>query len=429
MSAAGSLDEHLLGRRHLLGGMLGGAAALQLPGLALADDVPAAAPLVAGQRRVLYIWLAGGASQFEMWDPKPGRDTGGPFRSIPTAVPGYHFCELMPQLAARANRLAVVRSLNTKISEHGQAADLVSTGWPKEAALEHPDLGVIVAKELAARDRLLPDYVSLFATTEGRRRPSTGFLSRRHAPLLLETSLRPQNIDVPAGLGASEHREREELRKQLSDRFAGQRAGADLVNGYNVAYERVRGLMMSDELFNLEKEPAAARERYGPTPFGQHCLLARRLIEAGVPMVKVARGFWDSHHDNFESHRELVPDFDHVFSVLLDDLHERGLLQSTLVVVLSEFGRTPKVNQDMGRDHFADAWSFALAGCGVSAGTIHGQTNADGTEVTDGQADAADVAATILQAVGIDPKKEYFSGPRPVPLAKENATPIRAVLS
>src|SRR6185295_3870792 len=127
-----------------------------------------------------------------------------------------------------------------------------------------------------------------------------------------------------------------------------------------------------DHLFDLEREPLAVRERYGRSPFGEQALLARRLIEAGVPVVKVARGFWDSHHDNFESHRELVPDLDHVLSVFLSDLGERGLLESTLVVVLSEFGRTPKINQDVGRDHYADAWSFALAGCGVQGGAVYG---------------------------------------------------------
>jgi len=422
--------EHALHRRTFLGGLLaGGTAALTLSDVSLAGDVPAAAALRKEQKRTLFIWLAGGASQFEMWDPKPGRETGGPFRTIQTAVRGYQVCELMPQLAARMNKLAVIRSLNTKISEHGQAADLMSTGWPKEPALEHPEIGVILAKELAIRESPLPDYVSLFATTEGRRRPETGFLSRRHGALLLEDSLQPRNIDLPAGLTAEQHAGREELRAALSGQFAQQRAGSDLVQGYNEAYARVRGLMRADQLFNLEQEPAASRDRYGPTPFGRHCLLARRLLEAGVPMVKVARGSWDSHHDNFESHRELVPDFDRVLSVLLDDLDERGLLASTLVIVLSEFGRTPKINQDVGRDHYADAWSCVLAGCGIRGGTVHGKTDEDGIKVVDGEVNAGDVAATIFKAVGIDPAKHYQVGPRPVPLAKEDARPIKAVLS
>jgi len=423
--------EHALHRRTFLGGLLAGgaAASLALPGVSLTSELPAADALKQQNKRALFIWLAGGASQFEMWDPKPGRDTGGPFRTVQTTIPGYHVCELMPKLAARMNKLAVVRSLNTKISEHFQAADLISTGWPKEPALEHPEIGVILAKELALQESLLPDYVSLFTTTEGRRRPETGFLSRRHGALLLEDSLQPKNIDLPAGLTSEQHAARESLRSSLSSQFAQQRAGSDLVQGYNAAYSRVRGLMQSDRLFDLDQESADVRNRYGKTPFGQHCLLARRLLEAGVPMVKVARGFWDSHHDNFESHRELVPDFDNGLSVLLDDLDERGLLDSTLVFVLSEFGRTPKINQDVGRDHYADAWSFAAAGCGIKGGTVHGKTDEDGVKVVEGEANAGDVAATIFKAVGIDPAKHYQVGQRPVPLAKEDSQPIEAILS
>lgn len=416
-------------RRGFLQGMLAGSAALHVGGLALAAETPAGDALRKNQKRALFIWLAGGASQFEMWDPKPGRETGGPFRPIQTSVPDYQVCELMPKLAGLMQKIAVVRSLNTEISEHGQAADLMSTGRPKEPALEYPEIGVILAKELAARESLLPDYVSFFLATEGRRRPETGFLGGRHAPLLLEQSMRPKDIDLPAELSDAQHKEREHLRQLLSSEFARGRAGANLIDGYNSAYAKVRGLMRTDHLFDLEQEPAASRARYGNTEFGQQCLLARRLLEAGVPMVKVARGFWDSHHDNFESHRELVPDFDNVFSVLLTDLEDRGLLESTLVIVLSEFGRTPDINNDVGRDHFAAAWSCAFAGCGIKGGAIHGKTDPDGKTVTDGQVNASDLAATIYTALGIDPRKDYHVGQRPVPLAKEDAKIIQTILA
>jgi hypothetical protein len=388
--------------------------------MVLAEDLPAAAALRKGDRRVLFVWLAGGSSQFETWDPKPGRETGGPFRAIPTNVTGYHVCELMPKLAGMMDKVAVIRSLNTEISAHEPAADLLSTGRPKEAALKYPELGVVLANELRVRGSLLPDYVSFFLTTEGRRRPATGFLGGKHEPLLLES---------PGGLTQQEHQRREDLRSLLSNRFAQQRAGGEMVNGYNSAYQKVRGLMQSDHLFDLEQEPAQVRDRYGKTPFAQQALIARRLLEAGVPMVKVARGFWDSHHDNFESHRELVPDFDHVLSTLLADLDQRGLLDSTLVIVLSEFGRTPEINADVGRDHYAAAWSCALAGAGIKGGCIYGKTDEDGKTVVDGEANASDLAATIYQAVGIDPWKHYHAGPRPVPLAKEDASVINDVLT
>jgi len=191
----------------------------------------------------------------------------------------------------------------------------------------------------------------------------------------------------------------------------------------------VKGLMKIDHLFDLEKEPPCVRDRYGRTDFGQHALIGRRLLEAGVPMVKVARAWWDSHADNFESHRELVAELDHVMSTLLLDLEERGLLSSTLVVTLSEFGRTPAINKDVGRDHFASAWSCTLTGCGVKGGAVHGKTDDDGKTVADGKVGAGDVTATIFQAVGINPKKDYYVGPRPIPLTPEDSKPIANVLA
>lgn len=323
--------DHELHRRGFLQETLAGTAALSFGGVGVAaGDAPQANTLKKSQKRVLFLWLAGGASQFEMWDPKPGRETGGPFRTISTAIPGYQMGELMPNTAAQMNKIAVVRSLDTGNTAHAPAADLISTGRPKEAALDYPEVGVVLAKELAVRESVLPDYVSFFLFTEGRRRPATGFLGGAHAPLLLESGTRPTNIDLPQGITGSQHKEREHLRELLSQQFARRRGGGGQVGGYNGAYAKVRGLMQSDHLFNLEKEPAAMRARYGRSDFGQQCLIARRLLEAGVPMVKVAHGFWDSHHDNFESHRELVPNFDHVYSTLLEDLHQRGLLESTL---------------------------------------------------------------------------------------------------
>ncbi len=188
--------------------------------VALASDSPTADALRKEDRRVLFIWLAGGSSQFETWDPKPGRETGGPFRAIGTKVTGYHVCELMPKLAGMMDKIAVIRSLNTEVSAHEPAADLVSTGRPKEAALKYPELGVVLANELRVRDSLLPDYVSFFLTTEGRRRPATGFLGGKHQPLLLESGMRPENIKLPGGLTRQEHQRREDLRSLLSNRFA-----------------------------------------------------------------------------------------------------------------------------------------------------------------------------------------------------------------
>jgi hypothetical protein len=303
-------------------------------------------------------------------------------------------------------------------------------GRRPEVGVDYPDFGTVIAKELGRGGGQVPEYVSFYLATEGQRwgKPVSGFLGGRYAAMSLERSLKPQNIDLPRGLSNEEHSERESLRQFLSDRFNRKRA-ADEVVGYNSTYARVRGLMKSDHLFNLEREPARVRERYGKTDFGQHALIGRRLIEAGVPMVKVGRAWWDSHADNFESHRELVAELDHVMSTLLLDLEERGLLQSTLVLTLSEFGRTPTINKDVGRDHFASAWSCSLAGCGIKGGTVHGKTDPDGRRVAEGKVGAGDVAATIYKAVGINPKKHYKVSGRPVPLAPEDSLPIKTVLA
>jgi hypothetical protein len=381
------------------------------------------------QKHVLLLWLGGGASQLETWDPKPGRPTGGPFRAIPTNVPGIHISELMPKMARLMDRVAIVRSLDTRVGDHGQASVLMQRGR-RESEVEYPDFGAVIAKELGRTDNPVPEYVSFYLMTEGQRsaRPTAGFLGGRYAAMSLERALKPENIDRPKGLSDKEQTEREHLRQYLSDRFNKDRGAAE-IEGYNNSYGRVRGLMQSDALFDLEKEPAAVRDRYGKTDFGQHALISRRLIEAGVPMVKLGRGWWDTHADAFESNRELVSELDHVMSTLLLDLHDRGLLESTLVITLSEFGRTPRINKDLGRDHFASAWSCSFAGCGIKGGTVHGKTDADGQTVADGKVGAGDVVATIYQAVGIDPRKNYKVGLRPIPLAPDGSEVIKTVLA
>jgi uncharacterized protein (DUF1501 family) len=201
------------------------------------------------------------------------------------------------------------------------------------------------------------------------------------------------------------------------------------VGSLNTAYERVRGLMASETLFDIEREPQSVRDQYGPTQFGQQVLIARRLAEAGVPFVSVSRAWWDSHGENFETHLELVSELDHVMSTLLDDLESRGLLQSTLVITLAEFGRTPRINQGLGRDHFASAWSTSLSGCGIQGGACYGKSDKDGNTVAEGEIGAPELFATIFQALGIDHQKEYYVGVRPVPLTEPGTKPVKEILA
>jgi uncharacterized protein (DUF1501 family) len=420
-----------LSRRALLGAGAVGSAALaaDMSGLNLLRSEALASELRSNQKRVILLWLAGGASQLETWDPKPGRPTGGPFRAIPTAVPGIHISELMPKMAARMKHTAIVRSLDTKNGDHGGASRLMHLGRRDEPNVKYPDLGAMLARELGRAESQVPDYVSFYTATEGRGSAvsQSGFLGARYNAMFLTEQNTPPNLSRPAEINELDHRERADLRDLLSAQFARGRQSASLAS-HNEAYSRVRGLMASEKLFDISQEPQAMRDLYGPTLFGEQTLIARRLVEAGVPFVKVSRAWWDSHGQNFETHLELVTELDHVMSGLIDDLEQRGLLDSTLVVTLSEFGRTPQINASLGRDHFASAWSVSFTGCGIRGGTCYGASDEDGREVKEGKVGAAEVFATIFKALGIDHQKEYHLGSRPLPLTDIGTEPIREVL-
>ncbi|AGA31094.1 DUF1501 domain-containing protein [Singulisphaera acidiphila] len=424
---------HALDRRRFLGTAAAGAAAFAADMTVL--DVlkePALAREIKSQgKRVILLWLAGGASQLETWDPKPGTATGGPFRAISTSVPGIQISELMPKMAKRMEQTCIIRSLNTKNGDHGSGARLMMRGRMDDPSLRYPDLGAVLARELGRSESQVPDYVSFYSATEGRdfAPGSSGFLGSRYAPMELTTSLIPENIRRAAELSDLDHRQRGELRELLSKRFERGRTSNSALGGHNEAYQRVRGLMASETLFDLSKEPQRVRDLYGPTQFGEQALVARRLIEAGVPFVRVGRAWWDSHGQNFETHQELVPELDHVMATLLDDLDQRGLLDQTLVITLAEFGRTPSINPSLGRDHFATAWSATLSGCGIKGGSVFGKTDATGNAVVDGEVGAAELFATIYQALGIDPQKNYYVNSRPVPLTEPDTEAIADVLA
>jgi hypothetical protein len=424
--------EHALDRRRFLGTMAAGAAALaaDMTALDLLKSPALSGELKKQQKRVILLWLAGGSSQLETWDPKPGAPTGGPFRAIPTSVPGIHISELMPKMAQRMEHTCIIRSLNTKNGDHGGGARLMMRGRMGDPSLDYPDLGAMLAHELGQAHSAVPDYVSFYSATEGRdfAPGAAGFLGSRYAPMELTTDLMPPNLRLPDSLSETDHAARAELRDLLSKRFANGRSSPEL-GAHNEAYGRVRGLMASEKLFDLAQEPQAMRDRYGPTQFGEQALIARRLAEAGVPFVRVGRAWWDSHGQNFETHQEMVPELDHVMATLLDDLSERGMLESTLVVTLAEFGRTPSINPSLGRDHFASAWSATLSGCGIKGGSVHGKTDEKGQAVTDGEVGAAELFATIFQALGIYHQKNYYVGARPVPITEPGTEPIQEVLA
>jgi hypothetical protein len=427
----GSL-EHSLSRRSFLGAAAtAGAAVIGADMTRLeAMAAPIASDLKKKGKRVILLWLAGGSSQLETWDPKPGAATGGPFRAIPTAVPGVHISELMPQMAKRINNTCIIRSLNTRNGDHGGGAKLMMRGRMDEPNLKYPDLGAVLARELGQADSKVPDYVTFYTATEGRGMApgASGFLGARYAPMELTTDMIPPNLRKLDGITEMDHQQRADLREFLSKKFNQGRDNPTL-GSHGEAYQRVRGLMASESLFDVKKESQKARDMYGPTLFGEQVLIARRLVEAGVPFVRVGRAWWDSHGQNFETHSEMVPELDHVMATLIDDLKDRGLLDSTLIITMAEFGRTPSINASLGRDHFASAWSVTLSGCGIKGGAVYGKTDATGNKVAEGEVGAARFFATIYKALGINPQKNYHVGSRPIPLTDPGTEPIKEVLA
>jgi len=424
--------DHAVERRAFLGtaaAAVGAMACADMTGLNVLANPVLAKELKKKQKRVILLWLAGGPSQLETWDPKPGASTGGPFRSIATDVPGLRIGELMPEMAKRMKTTCLIRGLNTKNGDHGSGAKIMLRGRMDVGGVKYPDLGAVIAREMGRVDSKVPDYVTFYTQTEGRgfAPGDSGFLGARFMPMELTGKNVPEDLKRLDGVAELDHQQRADLRALLGKQFSKGREDATL-NSHNVAYERVRGIMASEKLFDIREEPQKIRDKYGPTQFGEQCLIARRLVEAGVPFVRVSRAWWDSHGQNFETHQEMVPELDHVMSTLIDDLGDRGLLEDTMVVTLAEFGRTPGINASLGRDHFASAWSMTMTGGGAKGGAVWGKTDAKGDKVVDQEVNAGTLFATLYESLGIKHDKNYYLGQRPVPLVDPGFEPIEQLL-
>jgi uncharacterized protein (DUF1501 family) len=418
--------EHEVSRRHFLAGAAGTVGALGFGALA---EPALGQQLRRSGRRVLLIFMAGGLSQLESWDPKPGTDTGGPTLDIPTSVPGVHVSEMLPYTAQQMHRLALVRGVNTAEDEHGRGAYMMQTGRRQNPAERYPHLGAVVAKLMGPGDSPMPAFLHITPRGEsGFNRQDAAFLGPRYASVTLADGNPPANLLRPAGLGETVDEQRNALRSRLNHRFVQGRRGAE-TEAYAHSFEQAAQVMRRREIFDISREPLTVRERYGTHEFGRHCLLARRLLEQGITFVKVTHSNYDTHHENFDFHIEQLGEFDRTFAMLLEDLAQRGMLESTLVVVMSEFGRTPTINRNFGRDHWSRAWSVALAGCGVRGGAVVGRTNPNGTAVTDRQVGAGHLFHTYFQALGLDSNRNHYVGGRPIAMADPQASAITEILT
>ncbi|MEQ9409195.1 MAG: DUF1501 domain-containing protein [Fuerstiella sp.] len=437
-------------RRQLLGSLTAG-----LGGLSVSGWFPAVAARLAAQpnrrRRCILLWMSGGPTQTDTWDMKPNHENGGEFKEIATASPGLRFSEHLPKLATMSDKLAVLRGLSTKEGDHGRGTYLMRTGRVPMGPIQYPSIGAALANKLGQFDAGLPGFVSVGPYRAFNQEAfGAGFLGPRYGPLIVAAADMPRTTtNDPAGFpqlrvqgmnradGITEERMQKRLKmwKGLQNSFL-TRHPEGAPKSHNMVYEGAVRLMHSEDAkaFDLSEEPETLREEYGRTVFGQGCLMARRLIEHGVSFVEVSLGTnsggvgWDTHSDNFTAVQQLSTDLDNGWATLMKDLEDRGLLESTTILWMGEFGRTPRINPNVGRDHFPAAWSAVLAGGGIAGGQAYGRTSEDGMTVEDGKISAEDLLATLVEAVGVGSDAMLINADgRPIPIAE--GTPVKGVLA
>jgi hypothetical protein len=427
-------SEHRLHRRLFLKGLAASGAAAVTSFTGLFTNPMFAAAAKKAEKKVILLWLCGGPSQFETWDPKPGRPSSGPFPTVPTAIPGVHFSSLMPKCASIADRLNVARCMHTSQSEHLQAINQLTRGNAPRNGFTRPILGAAVSAAVGTLDTKLPNFILLDPNPEGnefkeyKASDLAGWLGPDHAPVRLGGSF--TQLGKIADAATTEREDRLALRRYFARRYENERQSRTAA-AQNAAFEKMNGLTASADLFDLGKLPEAERKRYGPGTFGLHTLLARNLVEHGAPFVMVANGMpWDNHVFQHEIHQMLVPELDRILHCLVCDLQDRGLLDHTLVVAMGEFGRTPWLNASRGRDHYPNAWSLMLTGAGLKRGVIVGGTDKDGVDPDGRSFNEQNLFATIFTALGIDPYAEYdLPGFPTFHRVEDRAAPIREVLA
>jgi len=395
------------------------------------------------KRSCILLWMSGGPATIDLWDLKPGHANGGPYAEIATKAPGLKIGQHLPKVAALGDRLAVIRGMTTKEADHGRATHLLRTGALPQGAIDYPTLGALVAKELPTEGADLPPFVAV-APQRGLAQNAfgPGFLGPKFSPLIVadgqasreagavDEQLKVQNLDRYGNLPAERAQERLALMNDLETGFLDERPGT-IAESHRAAFAAALRMMKPEtaRAFDLSTEKSEVRDRYGRNLFGQGCLLARRLVERGVPFVEVTLDGWDTHTQNFDQVKNLCGVLDPAWAALMTDLKDRGLLDSTTIVWMGEFGRTPKINPQKGRDHFPNAWSTVLAGGGIQGGQAIGTTSRDGTTVEERPTSVPDLLATLCRALGIDYEKTNLSNVgRPIRIVDKSASPIREAL-
>jgi hypothetical protein len=415
--------EHL-SRRAFLKGTLVTGTGLALPNWGgLFGSQTIAADAVRRSKRCILLWMNGGASQIDTFDMKPGHVNGGPFRPISTKIAGIQVCEYLPRMADRVDRLAIIRSMRTQSPDHPDGIYHMHTCYKMSERTPHPEIGAMIAKYTGNPDADLPGFVRMGPTGNA----GSGYLGPKYEPFSIDRNGRLPYF-TSSHLAPDAEERRNELLRFVEEQHAKDNP-AEPFASHVQAKERSWRLLKAKSVFDISKDWPKARERYGDTEFAKGCLMARRLVEAGVPFVEVGQDNYDSHADNFVCHKANMQVLDQAWSGLLDDLAERGLLQDTLVVWMGEVGRTPQINNRAGRDHFIRAWTIVLAGGGIKGGQVYGSTTEDGREVKDNPVSEGDLFATVYTTLGINPRAQHYVGTRPVWATPEGSRPVRELLA
>ena len=397
--------QHAMGASTLLGASMAMGNSLRLH----------AEELRKSRKSAILLWMGGGPSTIDLWDMKPDAATGGPFRPISTTG-DVQICEHLPLIAQQMKHLSVVRSMNTREADHDRGRYYMHTGFVPNPNIEHPSYGAVIAHELMAQQRnslQIPPFISVGGASEG-----PGFLGMGWAPFSVSSDGRIRNLEM--GLQDQRMMQRIRALEFLESNFVAQRRGAAAEDHRKILQKTVE-LMTSEQMaaFEVAKEPEAVKERYGDTAFGRGCLMARRLVEVGVPFIEVDLGGWDNHqgiHTTLKDQR--LPVMDQAMSALVEDLSQRELLQDTAIIWMGEFGRTPTINGDAGRDHWARSWSVVVGGAGMPGGLAIGETDAEGRRVVSEPYSAEDLMATVCKSLGISMETTYQSkSGRPMKIA------------
>jgi hypothetical protein len=413
-------------------------AALAVAGPALGAAVPARASLRGKAEHCIFVWLGGGMGQIDTFDPKAvgkskgsGKEPGSLYPSIPTAVSGVRVCEHLPKTADRMDRVTAVRTINHRvIDEHAFATNLVHTGRMLSGTVTYPSIGSIVAHQRGAAAKDVPAYMLIGYPNVSR---GPGFLGAKYGYVyLVDTKSGPAGFTRPGHVDGDRAAARQKLLKSLGKSEKSRSAIADYAEAQAEALRLAGPKFMRH--FDLESEPAKVRESYGGE-FGQRCLLARRLIQAGVRFIEVSHNLnfingtgWDVHNEGIDNQHLLIREMDIALAGLIDDLESKKLLDKTLIVIATEFGRPPEFDGRGGRGHQGSCFTLVLAGGGLKHRGAYGVTDEMSKKIVENAVSIPDFHATILAALGADPAKELFDGSRPVP-ATDDGKPIRALFA